>query len=79
MTDHISLEQLPSGRRAVVRTVSGGRELAGRLAGMGVAPGAVVEVLQNPRRGPLLVLVRDTRIALGRGEASKILVEAAHE
>jgi ferrous iron transport protein A len=41
---------------------------------MGISVGCQIEVLQNPAHGPLLVLVRDTRIALGRGEASKILV-----
>jgi Fe2+ transport system protein FeoA len=36
-------------------------------------------VLQNPSRGPLLVLVRGTRIALGRGEAAKILVNEVEQ
>ena len=40
-----------------------------------VAVGAPLVVLQNPGHGPMLVNVRDTRIALGRGEAMKILVE----
>lgn len=44
---------------------------------MGLAMGARIEVLQNVGRGPLLVRVHETRIALGRGEAAKILVEEA--
>ena len=48
-----------------------------RLTAMGLIAGAPVEVLQNHGSGPLLVWVRDTRIALGRGEAIKILVEVA--
>ena len=39
---------------------------------------AGIEVLQNRRRGPVLVRVRETRIALGHGEAAKILVEKVH-
>lgn len=70
----IFLEQLASGTRAVVSELRGGRGFASRLAGMGISVGCQIEVLQNPAHGPLLVLVRDTRIALGRGEASKILV-----
>jgi Fe2+ transport system protein FeoA len=31
-------------------------------------------MVQNYGNGPLIVLVRDTRIALGRGEAHKVLV-----
>ena len=68
------LDQLAAGTRAVVRELRGGRGFTSRLAGMGVSVGCQIEVLQNPARGPLLVLVRDTRIALGREEASKILV-----
>jgi ferrous iron transport protein A len=60
----------------VVRALRAGRELAGRLSAMGLVAGAPVEVLQNRGRGPLLILVRDTRVALGRGEALRIVVEA---
>lgn len=42
---------------------------------MGFTPGVEVTMVQNYRHGPLLVSLRDTRLALGRGEASKILVE----
>lgn len=68
------LDQLAPGARAVVSELQGGRGFASRLAGMGISVGCQIEVLQNPAHGPLLVLVRDTRIALGRGEAAKILV-----
>jgi ferrous iron transport protein A len=43
---------------------------------MGLTADAQLLVLQNTGHGPMLVSVRDTRIALGRGEAAKILVEA---
>ncbi|MBU4224808.1 MAG: ferrous iron transport protein A, partial [Chloroflexi bacterium] len=51
-------------------------EFSTRLAGLGVTPGVEVTVLQNFGRGPMIVTVRDTRIALGRGETFKVLVEA---
>ena len=68
------LDQLAPGTRAVVSELRGGRGFASRLAGMGITVGCQIEVLQNPAHGSLLVLVRDTRIALGRGVAAKILV-----
>jgi len=70
----IFLDRLNPGMRAVVSELRGGRGFASRLAGMGITVGCQIEVLQNPAHGSLLVLVRDTRIALGRGVASKILV-----
>jgi len=73
----VSLDQLPQGATAVVRNLRGGGELVNRLAAMGLTEGTQLAVLQNTGRGPMLVSVRDTRIALGRGEAMRVLVEAA--
>lgn len=71
------LDQLPVRTHAVVRELSAGSELASRLAAMGLVLGATLEVMQNTGRGPMLVRVRDTRLALGRGEANKVLVEVS--
>ena len=71
----LSVDLLPQGAAAVVRKLRGGGELVNRLAAMGLSEGAQLVVLQNTGHGPMLVSVRDTRIALGRGEASKVLVE----
>ena len=71
----VSLDRLGSGAYGVVRQLQGGKEFVGRLVAMGLSIGSELEVLQNRRHGPVLVLTRGTRIALGRGEAHKILVE----
>jgi Fe2+ transport system protein FeoA len=69
------LDQLPTGALGKVRALRGGSQLASRLATLGLTPGTPLAVLRNNAHGPLLVMVRETRLALGRGEASKILVE----
>ena len=74
-TPTLTLDQLPKDATAVVRQLRGGGELVHRLAAMGLTEGAQLVVLQNTGHGPMLVNVRDTRIALGRGEAIKVLVE----
>jgi Fe2+ transport system protein FeoA len=55
--------------------VAAGRVLCRRLAEMGLTPGVQMEVLQD-QGGPLLLAVRDSRLALGRGMAHKIIVES---
>lgn len=70
----IPLTALGPGQLGVVRQLSGGRGFVARLASLGFTPGAAVQMLQNFGRGPLIALVRDTRVALGRGEAMKIWV-----
>lgn len=68
------LSELPAGTRGVVAGVAGGRAFAGRLAAMGLTAGVEIQVLQNRGRGPVLALVRDTRIALGRMQAGMVEV-----
>jgi len=54
--------------------MDGGQGLLCRMTSLGFTPGAEVVVVQNFGRGPLIARVRDARIALGRGEAGRILV-----
>ncbi len=73
------LSDLPAGTRGVVRGLRGGREFASRVAVLGFTVGAEVTVVQNYGRGPIIAAVRDTRVALGRGEAAKIQVDVMRE
>ena len=69
------LSEVKAGQTATIHSLRGGYGFRSRLAALGFTPGAQVTMLQNQGRGPLLVTLRSTRIALGRGEAQKILVE----
>lgn len=73
-TETIPLDVLRPGEHGVVVQLAGGRGLLGRMTALGFTPGAEVTVLQNFGRGPLIVRVRDARVALGRGEARRIFV-----
>jgi len=75
--ERTTLDALAPGEVGVVRQLAGGRGFLSRLAALGFTPGAEVTMVQNFGHGPLIVLVRDTRVALGRGEAMKVLVETA--
>jgi ferrous iron transport protein A len=76
-TSPLLLAELPTGVHAVVRVLRGGKGFLARVAAMGITPGVEVMVIQNYHRGPMLIEVRDTEMALGRGEALKIEVERA--
>lgn len=69
------LTMIHEGARAVLRSIGGGRNLRGRLAALGLIPGAEVIVLRNGGGGPFVVAVNNARICLGRGMAMKIEVE----
>ena len=77
----VALSEVRAGERGVVAALDGGRGLLSRMASLGFTPGAEVTVVQNFRRGPLIAQVRGARIALGRGEAGKVMVyrKSPHE
>lgn len=68
------LSMLSPDESGIVYRIVAGKGLTLRLAEMGITPGVLVKVVHNDS-GPLLLLVRDSRIVLGRGVAMKILVE----
>jgi Fe2+ transport system protein FeoA len=78
-TNTISLTQLLVDHQATISAFRIGRAEATRLVSLGLTPGAEVSMAQNYGRGPLIVTVRGTYVALGRIEAAKILVKQAAE
>ena len=70
-----TLLDLKPGERATFLGLHAGQSFWGRLIAMGFTPGVEVEMLQNHRHGPLLVSVRGTFVALGRGEAARVMIE----
>ncbi|MDH5770858.1 MAG: ferrous iron transport protein A [Candidatus Bathyarchaeota archaeon] len=51
-----------------------------RLMDMGLTPGTRVKVVKSaPFHGPLEILVRGSRLALGRGMAERVFVEREKE
>lgn len=70
----ITLGALLAGKSGTVAELRGGRGFTTRMAALGFTPGAQVTMIQNFGRGPIIVLVRGTRIALGRGEAERVWI-----
>ncbi len=70
----VTLSTVKSGVSVEIQKMLGGHHFLSRLASLGFTPGARLRVVQNYGRGPIIVSVRETRVALGRGEAEKILV-----
>ena len=55
------------------------RQIIKRLLDLGLTKGCTFKVIQSSGRGPVLVEVRGTRIALGHGLANKVIVELLEE
>lgn len=74
-TNAVSLTELSVDNHATILAFNIGTVEATRLVSLGFTPGAEVSMSQNYGWGPLIVTVRGTHVALGRGEAAKIFIE----
>ncbi|MCG9479042.1 MAG: ferrous iron transport protein A [Actinomycetia bacterium] len=55
--------------------IAGGYGIRRKLADMGLVPGTKVKVVSRNMLGPVILAVRNYRLAIGRGVASKIMVD----
>jgi Fe2+ transport system protein FeoA len=55
--------------------VQGGKQIRRRLADLGLNMGMTVRVVHGISRGPIILAVKDSRLAIGRGMAEQIIVE----
>jgi Fe2+ transport system protein FeoA len=69
------LSTLTYGTQAKIAKINAGSNLLKRLNEMGLTLGTTIKVVSDPSGGPILIEVRDSRLALGRGVATKIYVE----
>ena len=64
-----------AGKKVRIASIEGGHPIQSRLADLGLFPNVEVQVLNGSRSGPLLVMVKGSRLALGRSLSSMIMVE----
>jgi len=66
------------GESVCLVTILGGGKINQRLTALGLSPGVKLCILQDAG-GPLMISVRGSRIALGRGMTQKIMVRKVVE
>ena len=70
----VPLAFFPENTEGEIVAITGGRGMRHRLAEMGFTPGTKVRISCSQYPGPILVDVKGSRVALGRGIAMKIMV-----
>ena len=78
MSNTSILSSIPAGQTVQMARIDAGRRLKHRLTELGLTPGVMVTIIQN-NGGPILISVRDSRIAIGREMANKIQVTPLNE
>ncbi len=73
----VSINRLKDGERGKISFIRGGRKALKRLSDMGLTPGTEITVVKSaPFHGPIEILVRGSRLAIGRSMTDTIFVEA---
>lgn len=70
----ISLLSLQIGKKGKIVKISGGRGACKRLNELGLIPGTEIEVVNKISHGPVMIKVKGSKLALGRGLAAKVLI-----
>ncbi|PJA37685.1 ferrous iron transport protein A [candidate division WWE3 bacterium CG_4_8_14_3_um_filter_42_11] len=71
-----SLMELKEGQKAIIVTIAAGFKATKRLSDLGLVPETEVKILQKTLvSGPIEVEARGSKLAIGRGLASKVLVK----
>ncbi|MBN2039816.1 MAG: ferrous iron transport protein A [Spirochaetes bacterium] len=70
-----TLDSLNNGEQAIIHKFSGGKSFINRVAAMGFTLEAEVTMISKRGRGPVIVYIRDSEVALGRSEAEKIIIK----
>ena len=68
------LSDAVGGKKYKISKISYGETLRKRLFDLGMTPSCVFIMINNTKKGPVLVQVRGTRVAMGRGMCKKIEV-----
>jgi len=72
----MSLIELESGKKAIVKNITGGHGIHQKLDAMGIKSGSqIVKVNQQLLKGPIVINVYNSQVAIGHGMAAKIIVE----
>ena len=69
-----SLSEIRSGQKVKLVSIDAGHGLTHRLISMGLIPNVEITVIKNSHPGPFVINVKGSKIMLGRGIASKIIV-----
>ncbi len=74
----VSITNLKEGQRGKISFIRGGHNVLKRLLDMGLTPGTEVHIVRvAPLGGPVELSVRNSKLALGKGVASKIFIDVA--
>ena len=76
----IALSELKVGQTGKINFIRGGHNVLQRLLDMGLTPNTKITLIKSaPFEGPIQISVRGSKLALGRGIASKVFIDTHNQ
>lgn len=72
--EQLTLSDAMPGKRYFIREIKDEARLINRLSSMGLLCQSQIEICQNNKKQPVLIFARDTLVAIGRKESTKIIL-----
>lgn len=69
------LSRVDTGKNVILIDIEGGMGVRSKLYSMGLVPGVKLTVLNQNVAGPIMIAIKNSRVAIGHGIAQKIIVE----
>jgi len=67
------LSDFQTGMRAIIVRINGGKGIRQRLTDMGFVPGEEIEILNKETEGPMLISLKNSKVAIGKIMADEII------
>ena len=75
----MKLHDAKPGYTGTITAIDGDTRFLSRITSIGLTEGCRIEVMQNAKKQPVLLLGRDSLIAVNRKDSSRIEVNETHE
>lgn len=72
----LTINDLPAGKKGIIRTINGGYGLTQKLDALGIREGIeIVRISTQWMKGPVTIRYGNSEVAIGHNMAMKIMVE----
>ena len=73
--NRVRLSDATPGAEVVLYKILGGMGMERKLTEMGLLPGEKIQRVDSPKDGPVILIIKGAKVAIGQGMAEKIIVE----
>lgn len=71
----MNIYEMKEGERGVIKSLKGTPEFQRRITAVGLTPDCHFEIIQNTKKYPVLIDVRNTILAINRKDCENIITE----